>query len=111
MSDKKSTGNMKQLINLTSFVLILIIPAFIVSCKKKGPTDMAELTRIVATQSTKDEMDIVHKTHEKMGIDCYKCHHKWENPDRIRNCSNCHQKDIEQITKDTCLKCHLAKDK
>lgn len=101
---------MNKLNLLTCCLLAVIIPALFVSCKKKGPTDMAELTRIVATQSTKDEMDIVHKTHEKAGIDCYKCHHKWENPDRIRNCSNCHQKDLVVITKDTCLKCHTAND-
>ncbi|HOT45511.1 MAG TPA: cytochrome c3 family protein [Spirochaetota bacterium] len=96
---------------LVCCIVAVMIPTLFVSCKKKGPTDMAELTRIVSTRSTKDEMDIVHKTHEKTGIDCYRCHHKWENPDRIRNCSNCHQKDIVQITKDTCLKCHEANGK
>ncbi len=111
MYPKNRKGNMKKIIPLICSIVILMLPALLVSCKKKGPTDMPELTRIVATQTSKDDMDIVHKTHEKAGIDCYKCHHKWENPDRIRNCSNCHQKDIVQITKDTCLKCHTAKDK
>ena len=102
---------MNKLHLLVICVIVLLMPALLVSCKKKGPTEITGLTRIVATQSSKDEMDIVHKTHERAGIDCFKCHHTWENPDRIRNCSNCHQKDIVQITKDTCLKCHMAKDK
>ena len=90
--------------------MVLILASIFISCKKKGPTDLTELTVIVASQSGKDYMDIVHKTHEKAGIDCYKCHHKWENPDRIRNCSNCHVDDIKKVTNDTCLKCHESKD-
>lgn len=91
-------------------IMVLILASIFISCKKKGPTDLTELTVIVASQSGKDYMDIVHKTHEKAGIDCYKCHHKWENPDRIRNCSNCHVDDIKKVTNDTCLKCHESKD-
>jgi hypothetical protein len=94
------------------------------ACSRKGPVDMKVLIPIVASESGKDNMDIVHKTHESAGIDCYKCHHKWENPDRIRNCTNCHPKDakdvkdakdakdvgdVAQITKDTCVKCHMEK--
>ncbi len=79
------------------------------ACSRKGPVDVSVLVPIVESKSGKDNMDIVHKMHENAGIDCYKCHHKWENPDRIRNCSNCHTNDSVQITKDTCVKCHMTK--
>jgi hypothetical protein len=107
----RTTAIMNKLKLLIICIIAFMIPALCISCKKKGPTELSELTKIVASQSSKDEMDIVHKTHEKAGIDCYNCHHKWENPDRIRNCSNCHQKDVGKITKDTCLKCHTANGK
>jgi hypothetical protein len=104
-------ATVRKLLNLIlGFMLIAIIPALFISCKKKGPTELSQLKVVVASQSGKDQMDIIHKAHEKAGIDCYKCHHKWENPDRIRNCSNCHRDDVEKITKDTCLKCHMTKD-
>ena len=101
---------MNMLKSIICSLVVLILASLVVSCKKKGPTNLAELKVIVATQTSKDYMDIVHKTHANVEIDCYKCHHKWENPDRIRNCSNCHIDDIEQITRDNCLKCHLSKD-
>ncbi len=101
---------MKILKPLICGTVVLMLSSAFISCKKKGPTDLSELTVIVASQSGKDYMDIVHKTHEHAGIDCYKCHHKWENPDRIRNCSNCHVDDIKKITGDNCLKCHVSKD-
>lgn len=76
------------------------------SCSSKGPTDLNKLKKIVASQTPKDEMDLVHKAHEKAGIDCYQCHHKWENPDRIRNCTNCHRGKEEEIARGICVKCH-----
>jgi hypothetical protein len=93
----------------------ILTAASIMACSRKGPVDMNVLIPIVASESGKDNMDIVHKTHESAGIDCLKCHHKWENPDRIRNCTNCHTKDtkdvgdVAKITKDTCVKCHMEK--
>jgi hypothetical protein len=80
------------------------------SCNKKGPTDLKKLIPIVSSQTGKDEMDVIHKTHERAGIVCYKCHHKWENPDRIRNCTNCHRGKEESIARGTCLTCHEKKD-
>lgn len=88
----------------------ILIMMSVVACSRKGPVDVAVLIPIVKSESGKDNMDIVHTTHKNAGIDCYKCHHKWENPDRIRNCSNCHTKDIKQITIDTCVKCHSTKE-
>lgn len=101
---------MKIIQSAVCCVICVMVTVALVSCNRKGPVDLKVLIPIVESKSGKDYMDIVHKTHEKKGIDCYKCHHQWENPDRIRNCSNCHADDVAKITRDTCVKCHTSKD-
>ncbi|OHD64067.1 MAG: hypothetical protein A2176_08625 [Spirochaetes bacterium RBG_13_51_14] len=95
----------KPLFRVSCAVAVMILAVF-VSCKKNGPTDLSKLTVIVSSESGKDNMDIVHRSHEKAGITCEKCHHKFENPDRIKICSNCHRGDEKRIARDMCVKCH-----
>ncbi|MBN2158454.1 MAG: hypothetical protein JW807_03590 [Spirochaetes bacterium] len=99
-----------KIIKIAVCCVLCCILAALLSCSRKGPVDLKVLVPIVDSKTGKDYMDIVHKTHEKKRIDCYQCHHKWENPDRIRNCSNCHAGEVAQITRDTCVKCHTMKN-
>jgi hypothetical protein len=92
-------------------LIAAIIPVLFVSCKKKGPTDLADLSIIVASQKGKDYMDIVHRTHDRAGIICEKCHHRYENPDRLKICSNCHRGEEKRIARDMCVRCHTGDGK
>jgi hypothetical protein len=91
--------------------IVAIIPALFISCKKTGPTDLNDLSIIVASQKGKDYMDIVHRTHDRKGIICEKCHHRYENPDRLKICSNCHRGDEKRIAQDMCVRCHVGDGK
>ncbi|MBN1495701.1 MAG: cytochrome c3 family protein [Spirochaetes bacterium] len=51
-----------------------------------------------------------HKTHEGLGIQCIECHHKKDNPERIKQCATCHIGDNGYNTMHgLCLDCHIAK--
>src|SRR3990172_9791516 len=89
--------------------ILVIISAIFISCKKKAPTDLSLLTTHVASQSGKDQVNILHQTHEKAEVTCIKCHHKFENPARIKICSKCHGGDEKRITEALCVKCHIER--
>jgi Zn finger protein HypA/HybF involved in hydrogenase expression len=95
---------------LCGFIAV-IIPAVFISCKKNAPTDLAQLTKFVASQTSKDQVNVLHKTHEKAEVACVTCHHKFENPERIKTCSTCHGGDEKRIAQDLCLKCHIDRNK
>ena len=51
-----------------------------------------------------------HKTHEDAGVKCINCHHKKDNPDRIKQCASCHRGDNGYETMHgLCVDCHIEK--
>lgn len=51
-----------------------------------------------------------HKTHEEIGMNCNDCHHKKANPERIKQCANCHKGDNGYETMHgLCVDCHIKK--
>lgn len=78
-------------------------------CAKKGTTDLDSLVRIVASQEVKGNLDNFHFMHQKAGMVCDNCHHKFNNPDRVKICANCHRGNERKIAKELCQKCHLKK--
>jgi len=52
-----------------------------------------------------------HKTHEDLGLKCIKCHHKFANDARIKQCAKCHiGNDGYETMHGLCLDCHIKND-
>jgi cytochrome c553 len=95
-----------------SLVLCLAVSFVYFSCKKgQGPTDLASMTKVVAGDVEKGYMDKVHDSHEG-AVKCVECHHKDENPDRIKKCADCHaDDDAKEKAESLCLGCHKGGEK
>ncbi len=53
-----------------------------------------------------------HSVHEHAGMKCVDCHHKENNPERIKECAVCHYGDKGYDTMHgLCLDCHIARKK
>jgi hypothetical protein len=121
-------------VNKKTFVLMsflaLISFLFIYSACNKGttsinqsPTDYVTITDInsritdadvkAGVQKTNNYMSPVkmsHKKHENSGVQCFTCHHKKGNDDRIKQCAACHKgKKADATMHNICMNCHLEK--
>jgi len=88
----------------------------------KNSTDKVVITKITKFGKQKDGVSpmksqvggvtMSHKTHEDAGLICENCHHKKNNPDRIKVCARCHVGDngYERLH-GLCVDCHIAKSK
>ena len=91
---------------------------------KGNPSDTDEvvITKITAYGTQKDEVSnykgqvgavtMSHKVHEDNGMQCYDCHHKSDNDDRIKQCAKCHNGTEGYDTMHgLCVDCHISKGK
>lgn len=87
-----------------------------------SPTDVVIIkdinTHISAAngaEKTRGLIDLVsmsHRKHELAGVQCFTCHHKKGNDDRIKECAQCHKGGQgEKVMHDFCITCHSQKAK
>ena len=90
---------------------LFICAFFILSCKRSTPlpTDAAALSNMIAPQN-ESEVKAMHLKHDDKDIACIVCHHKKDNDDRIKKCTECHESN-EPAVLDCCIKCHEEKNK
>ncbi len=116
-----------ELKKILPFVVAIIIGGAIASCNinpwsfEEEPTDVVTITkttRIFNRQKQgatvyKSQMGAVrmsHKVHEEQGIQCVVCHHKHDNPERIKVCAKCHYGENGYKTMhELCIDCHIVR--
>lgn len=85
-------------------------------------TDVVVITKVTAFGTQKDGLSsykgqvgavtMSHKVHEDLGMQCYDCHHKANNDDRIKQCAKCHNGTAGYDTMHgLCVDCHIGKGK
>lgn len=85
-------------------------------------TDKVVVTKITAYGKQKDGVSnykgqvgavtMSHKVHEDNGMQCFDCHHKTNNDDRIKQCAKCHNGTKGYDTMHgLCVDCHIGKGK
>jgi len=83
-------------------------------------TDMVVITKVTAFGKQADGLSnykgqvgavtMSHKVHEDAGIQCFDCHHKENNDDRIKQCAKCHNGTAGYETMHgLCVDCHIEK--
>lgn len=107
--------------------LILFFAGFVITACSLDPwvggkeyPNMVTITKITRDARTADgsspmksavgAVSFSHKTHEDIGMKCVECHHKKDNPERIKQCASCHKGDNGYETMHgLCVDCHIAK--
>ncbi len=85
---------------------------YTISSINKFVTDVDLNAGIVKSRGLMNDVKISHLKHEKAGIDCFTCHHKKGNDDRIKVCAECHKGDQgEDTIHGLCIGCHAEKAK
>jgi len=85
-------------------------------------TDLVVISKVTAYGTQKDGISgfkgqvgavtMSHKVHEDLGMQCFDCHHKENNDDRIKQCAKCHYGKAGYDTMHgLCVDCHIEKDK
>lgn len=105
---------------LTSIVTACFIDPWILT---NSPTDKVTVTKvtkyayeddgITPQRSLVGEVVFSHQTHsfEEMGLECVDCHHKVNNPERIKECAVCHKGyDGFDVLHGLCEGCHQKND-
>ena len=85
---------------------------YTISSVNKFITDADLKAGVTKSRGLMSEVKISHLKHEKAGIDCFTCHHKNGNDDRIKVCAQCHKgSQGEDEIHDFCIGCHAEKAK
>lgn len=104
----------------TIFIIIFSSALFtFISCSDKWSESADEVSITKVTKYAKEAdgktpqrskigtVVFSHKTHDKEGVTCIKCHHKFENDERNKKCAVCHiGEDGKGIMHDLCIGCH-----
>lgn len=63
------------------------------------------------THAQMPPVQLSHRVHEKKSVECESCHHRKENPARIKRCSVCHRgiKGVEDMH-GYCFDCHTKEN-
>lgn len=101
--------------------LILMLIMFLSSCTRQySSTDVVAFTNINTHLTEEDikegnrrthaQMPAVrlsHFKHEDAGVECIVCHHKHDNPSRLKKCNYCHKgiRGVEDMH-EYCIGCH-----
>lgn len=85
---------------------------YTISSVNKYITDADIKAGVVKSRGLMNDVKISHVIHEKAGVDCFICHHKKGNDDRIKVCAQCHKgtKGEDEIH-DLCIGCHAERAK
>ncbi|HSV96170.1 MAG TPA: cytochrome c3 family protein [Spirochaetota bacterium] len=85
---------------------------YIINSVNKFVTDSDLKAGVVKTRDLVSDVKISHLKHQKAGVDCFTCHHKKGNDDRIKVCAQCHKGSRgEDEIHDFCIGCHAVKAK
>lgn len=67
---------------------------------------------VVKTADYVSPVKLSHRKHERAGVDCFTCHHKKGNDDRIKECARCHKGERgEEQLHNFCITCHSQRAK
>lgn len=89
-------------------------PTDVVTIKKSNQyiTDADIKAGIKKTNGFMPAVKLSHTKHEANVKDCFTCHHKKGNNDRIKQCAQCHKGDKgKDVMHKFCIDCHAEKNK
>lgn len=102
--------------NVLIGLVILAVFLITVSCKEgttsinPSPTDVVTITKIMSEEDVQMlYVKMPHNLHEEAGVECQTCHHKNDNPARIKTCSgkDCHYgEEGDKLIHTFCIDCH-----
>ena len=97
------------------FLGILVMFLYSIGCKdgttsiNPSPTDVVTITKITSEEKAQLlYVKMKHNLHEEAGVECVTCHHKRDNPARIKECAECHSNEKgDEILHTFCIECHM----
>lgn len=116
-----------ELKKILPIAVAIIIGGIIASCKldpwttEEQPTDVVTITKTTRIfdlqkqvgagyKSQVGSVKMSHKAHEEEGLKCLDCHHKHDNPERIKVCAKCHYGENGYTRMHgLCIDCHIAR--